>query len=61
MECYFYLLTHFNAAAEADPFTGLNFSFGSIVDDGPLITDTPKILENLNYAFKYDFEKMVKF
>lgn len=43
MKCYNYLLTHFNAAAEADPCTGLILSFGSIVDDGPLIVDTPTI------------------
>jgi hypothetical protein len=41
MICPNYLLTHFNAAAEADPLTGLVFSFGSIFDDGPFITDTP--------------------
>lgn len=44
MKCHVYLLTHFNAAAEAEPLTGLITSFGSIVDDdGPLITDTPTI------------------
>lgn len=51
-----YLLTHFSAAAEVVPFTGLNFSFGSILDDGPLITETPKN----SFLFKICFDFKLK-
>lgn len=42
MICPNYLLTHFNAAVDAAPLIGLVFSFVSVFDDGPFITDTPE-------------------